>query len=531
MKKTYLGAITLVIAGLLLATYAGAMVRTSQTQKTTVTVNNGTEIGKYLAMAKPIPVDTFSSGNRAATLVANGAHPAAASDSLGNVVVGFEAQDNVWFTTSIDGGSTFNTQAVGWTFTNPPASPDVDSCGEGRFIATLVGNYLDDEGSNLEKFYTADPNNIPDGWTGIYWTTTTLGAGYYDYTSVAVGGYTKGDPVEDAWAYGGHSMIGTYNHTNPAIGTPMFCYSSSTTSGWFYYFDLSKVGGKSTAMDIDPVTLHGFMVWNYDNGGSQDIYYYENNFGVWQPYGGSQIHPDIKDGTINSPGSDDYLDIAALNDHVIIVSQRGSDIVAYYSTNALTSVNEVTIASGGVNPRVVFTDANKATCTFVKSGQVYFATTEDGGATWNTPQAVNEPENQNVPEEFHAADVCSLGAAWSQADGNVYFAHVGTLPPILDITGVTGGMKVSATLSNTGGAAATNVAWTIQITGGLIGRINKTTPGTVSSLAPAGTSAIASKGLILGLGTIQVKISAVCDEGASKTVTIPGKILLFFIKI
>ena len=536
-KTTYLGAITLVIAGLLIVVSASAMVQTSQIQpqKPTVVIKNGHEIeGRDIATAKSLQTaNRYSPVPRAAVLVATGTHPAAASDSLGNVVAGFEADDNVWFTASIDGGASFNTNAVGWTFTNPPSYPDADSCGDGRYIGTMVGNYLDDEGSDLIKCFTADPNNIPDGWPdAMYWIGTTLGAGYYDYTSVACAGYTKGDPTEDAWAYGGHSMVGTYNHTVPIIGTPFFTYqSTSVGNAWFYRMDTTKTGGTSTAMDIDQTLLHGFAVWNYQNGDNMDIYAYENNFGVWQPYGGSYIHPDIKEKTINSVGNDTYLDIAALNNHVIIVSQRDGDVVAYYSANALTTVNEQLIATGAVNPRVVFTSEGNATCTFIKDQKVYFSTTEDGGATWSTPEAINEPENQNVPEEFKGADVCGLGALWQQSDGNIYFASIGSLPPILDITSITGGTKVSATITNTGGTAATNVKWTMEITGGILKRINKTYTDTILTLDPASPQPIQSTGLILGLGKITITISAVCDEGASKQVSIEGKVFIFFIKI
>ena len=238
--------------------------------------------------------------------------------------------------------------------------------------------------------------------------------------------------------------------------------------------------------------------------------------------------------TITSAGNDTSVDIAALNNNVIIVSQRDGDIVAYYSSNALTTVNEVTIDTGAVNPRVAFSDENKATCSFIKSGQVYVSFTDDGGATWSTPEAIDEPENVNVPSEFKAADTCSLGVQWQQEDGNIYFAAAGSqppVPPILAISGITGGTKLTATITNTGGSAATNVAWTMTITGGILGRINKTYTGNIPTLAPAGGQAIQSTGIILGLGKITIAISAVCDEGASKQVSIAGRVLIILIRI
>jgi len=536
-KTTYLAAITLVIAGLLIVVSASAMVQTSQTQKQkpVVTINYEPMIeGRDIAMAtslntasRPVPL--------AAVPVATGIHPAAASDLFGNLIAGFEADDNVWFTTSIDGGASFNENAVGWTFVNPPSYPDADSCGDGRFIGAITPSYFDNEGSDLHKVITADPNNIPDGWSAVYWTWTAVGAGYYDFTSVACGGYTNGS-AEDSWAFGGHSMIGTYNHATPYVGTPLYSYQSSEAgNGWIYRFDTTKLGGTSTAMDIDPETKHGFAIWNYNNAGNMDIYAYESDYSEWVIITGTSLgHPDIKEITIASAGNDTAIDIAALNNNVIIVSQRDGDIVAYYSSNALSSVDEVTIDTGAVNPRVAFSDENKATCSYIKGGQVYVSLTEDGGATWSTPEAIDEPENVDVPSESRASDTCGLGAVWQQLDGNIYFAAVGSappVPPILDISGITGGTKVAATITNTGGSAATNVAWTMKITGGILGRINKTYTGNIATIAPAAGQAIQSTGLVLGLGAITITISAVCDEGASKQVSSSGKVLIFFIRI
>jgi len=539
-KTTYLEAITLVIAGLLIVVSASAMVQTSQIQqpKPTVVIEYGDEnevcdtaTVQYLQSA-----NSYSPVPRAAVLVATGTHPAAASDKLGNVVAGFEAPDesevmNVWFTASIDGGASFNTNAAGWEITEPPSLPDVDSCGDGRFIGGMVPNFNANQGSELYKVITADPNNIPDAWDCPFWSFNDAGPGYYDFKAVACAGYTKGDPVEDAWAYGGHSMVGTWNLTAPVVDTPMYSYQSTEAgNAWIYRIDYTKTGCTSTAMDIDQTTKYAFAIWNYNNAGNKDIYVYESNFGVWS----SQQHPKIKSLSILSVGNDTYLDIAALSNHVIIVSQRDGDIVAYYSANALSTVNQVTIDTDAVNPRVVFTGEHNATCSFIKDQKVYFSTTVDGGATWTTPEAIDEPENVDVPEEFKAADVCGFGALWQQLDGNIYFASIGTLPPlppILDITSIKGGMKVSATISNTGGSNATNVIWTMKVTGGLLKLINKTYTDNISTIAVSGGQVIQSTGLILGLGAITITISAVCNEGASKQVTKAGKVLLFFIKI
>jgi hypothetical protein len=161
-----------------------------------------------------------------------------------------------------------------------------------------------------------------------------------------------------------------------------------------------------------------------------DVYISVMDFGTWEPYSGYVIHPDVTDLVIEATGNDNQIDISALNDNIIVVSERDGDIVAYYSTDGLVTMTESPIATGAVNPRIVHTNDLTATCTFIQGGSVYYSTTEDGGQTWSPPEIIDEPENSDVPGEFMAADVCGFGAAWmNSADGNIYFASLGGAPP------------------------------------------------------------------------------------------------------
>jgi len=101
------------------------------------------------------------------------------------------------------------------------------------------------------------------------------------------------------------------------------------------------------------------------------------------------------------------------------------------------------------------------------------------------------------------------------------------LEPELTIGDLAGGFGVSATITNTGDADATNVAWKIALDGGLI-ILGKETTGTIATLAPAASEPIKSS-LILGFGRTTITITATCDEGASDDLTGSGFVFLVFV--
>ncbi len=72
---------------------------------------------------------------------------------------------------------------------------------------------------------------------------------------------------------------------------------------------------------------------------------------------------------------------------------------------------------------------------------------------------------------------------------------------------ITGGQGVTAVISNTGTADAEQISWTLEVHGGILGRINKTFTGTIDHLA-SGASETVSTGMFFGLGKIQVTATA-----------------------
>ncbi|MCJ7696964.1 MAG: PKD domain-containing protein, partial [Thermoplasmata archaeon] len=79
--------------------------------------------------------------------------------------------------------------------------------------------------------------------------------------------------------------------------------------------------------------------------------------------------------------------------------------------------------------------------------------------------------------------------------------------PVIEIGTITGGLfKVKAVVKNPGTGAATNVAWSINLAGGII-LLGKATTGTIPTLAAGGTATITSK-MIVGFGKTVITVTA-----------------------
>lgn len=511
-------AITLIIAGLMVTVSATAMIQqVSSEEKQTLTL---TKMGKGIvdmdmALAKTMDAKIMRKTTFDGTPLFNGYTPTVASDAS-NVCLGFQDDQTVWFTGSVDGGQSWPQDAIGYQIEELPEKPDVDACGDGRFLGGMVPNYMDNEGSALYKWEISDITDFSaEGYSLLYWTWGDVGDGYTDFIDVAVGAYTATDPAENEWAYGVHTMQGDLGGDGPQ---PFMSYQFNSDGwAWIYSFGGELIGGESTSVDIDPATLYMYGVWNYFDQETQqnEILIEIMDFGTWDDYEGYPIHPEIGGYTLSTSGSDDAVDISAQNNNVIIVSERDGQIVAYVSFDGFqTDITEVVIAAEGESPRVVHSGDNKATCVFVKNGELYFVTTDNGGTTWSTPV------KQSGTEEVVIGDVASLGMAY-EAEGVVYYAAGGGDIPIIGIGDIKGGFGVTVEITNTGTGDATDVPYTITATGGLLGMINKQTEGTVS--IPAGSSQTVSLPMIIGIGKVTVEVTA-----ASASETVQGTQILIF---
>jgi len=123
-----------------------------------------------------------------------------------------------------------------------------------------------------------------------------------------------------------------------------------------------------------------------------------------------------------------------------------------------------------------------------------------------------------------AKDVNDRESDWSPAHPIAISEGVAEI----QIQTITGGLfKVKTSIKNTGSLIATDIDWSITLTGGAF--IGKETTGNIPSLAPGASQAISSK-LIIGFGKTVVTVSATCPE-SSDIKEQNGTILLVFIKL
>jgi hypothetical protein len=151
---------------------------------------------------------------------------------------------------------------------------------------------------------------------------------------------------------------------------------------------------------------------------------------------------------------------------------------------------------------------------------LYVSHTIDGGATWTTPERVNDAEG-TVAAAYHCGSVTYGGAVvWaddSAGNDDIYFENVGLPPaPIIGIGEISGGFGVKATVTNTGSVDAESVAWSILFDGPVFVGSEKT--GTVN--IPAGGDTTISSGFIFGIGRADISITA-----GDKSTTASGLVL------
>jgi hypothetical protein len=102
--------------------------------------------------------------------------------------------------------------------------------------------------------------------------------------------------------------------------------------------------------------------------------------------------------------------------------------------------------------------------------------------------------------------------------------------PALRLSFTQGGFGVSAKIENTGTATATQISWTMNVTGGVLNRIHTQRTGTVDTL-DAKTATFIKAGGFLGLGPITIELKATCAQGVTATKTAQGTIILCWVKL
>jgi hypothetical protein len=324
---------------------------------------------------------------------------------------------------------------------------------------------------------------------------------------------------------------------------PIFNYANygDETQGWSSYFG-EYPGCENAAIEIDQSNGLFYAVFDIYRTSQWDLLLIR---GDAHDDGTGHIEY-LADSFIGGTENTKYPAVDVKDNKVIIVAQSDEagteDIVCYYSDDAGVTWDKTFVGASGSDdelyPKIV-SFGDTAICTFIVNDDLYYASTEDGGATWSAPEKVND-QTGSVDSEFRDTDITYDGTVvWTDlrnANDDIYLDNIAETPtfPILSFGSfaAAGLGKVSIPVTNIGSADATNVNVTITVTGGILGRINKTKTETITTLAMNEEVTVTTEGLIFGLGAIVLTAKASCIEATPPIVTKTGsgKVFIVFIR-
>lgn len=191
-------------------------------------------------------------------------------------------------------------------------------------------------------------------------------------------------------------------------------------------------------------------------------------------------------------------------------NEKGNkDIVCFHSTDGFSTTVKTLIANSlddETNPSII-SYGDVAQCTFIKSGNLYETHSTDNGVTWSEPIKINDQDG-TVEAGWHTSELTRGGnVIWvDNRDGNsdIYFDSTGVPAPVINIVEIKGGFGATAKLTNTGGADANDIDWSITFDGPVF--IGKENSGTVS--IPVGGEETIKSGFIFGIGKVTITVTA-----------------------
>jgi hypothetical protein len=541
MKKLYLLAITFVVAGL--------MITSATSIATKSNISNDNTAQTLMVPSKTVQSVKISNNHgamplSAGTIIATGDypafHPTLAAGTSDNIFVGADISTDgstyyPTFLASSDGGITW---PDGGYFPDSAgaSNPSVDFKPLG-FYATITPS-VDTSGS----IWIIDGTDVT-ALTGGTWDFSSNGFDSFINFKIACYTHAGHDAQNDtgAWNWGSLAFTG-YNNYNGANtpGCPFVFYQTDDAGNGVIGWVQNSGGCVHANNDIDLVTNMSYEVYDRLVGSDYQILVRKDNMGQWTNSGSYYSHPMVSTKTLTVSGSLQCPDVIAESNIVLIVVQSdvagNQDIICYHSSNGGSSYTPTTVSSDPADelyPTITWMKTGNAVCTYVRGSESYSKISTDGGVTWGAEARVSD--ETIAPVENNAHDVYGIGgdayAIWQDGRGavtNIYFdkfAH--TAAPRIEIGTVAGGVgKVTMEVKNTGDADATNVAWSISVTGGILHKINVQTSGTIATLAAGSSVQVSTDKFIIGLGAITVGLTA--DQA---TATKTGKVILVLVKI
>ena len=523
-KTTYLVAITLVIAGLVV-TSASSM---PMDKKNSVTVNKINAVSQELTAPTmrvtqpvqkiPMRLDTTPAIEASGDQL----HPTFGRSAAGiHMVAFYDADlDEIIWTYSDDDGMNYDSgiyySGLGGDY------PSFKNWDANRFFGTYLTDYLDLGGGPTYLYEVNDATQLSDTTLNplTYWDWSSYG--WYDMLDIDI----ACDSHFDTFDFGIEALVTSTTYGSTYVNGPTIMYATSETGGtisWYYGLD----GCEHADIDIDLATDYSYAAYDWYNDSIWKLVVRVSDFSNMDT-GFDAIYDIVGTGNLQFPA------VAAYNDKTVVLAQTdeagNNDIVCLYSANKMVTVSQSTVADDvddETYPDVRVDADGNFVCTFFKNDKLYKSTSDDGGVTWSVAEEIDD-----AVAEYKSADITDFAVQGlfeksNGADVDIWLTPLAEEPvvPIIEIVSIAGGLGVSADIKNTGTGDATNVNWSITVTGGILKLINKTASGTIASLAVGATETVKT-GIIFGLGTISITVTADTD-----TATATGKQLIIFSKI
>jgi hypothetical protein len=462
-------------------------------------------------------------------------HPTIAMDKSGFLFGAYSYQtsifeSNIYYTYSQDSGETWE-YAGAYNLEGFYDFAAVDYRGsDSAFVATFAPDPADLDGSAQYRLIVNDPLD-QDTWDIAYWDWASS-FNQRGRVSPDIAGYDNNGEAPE-WYYG--IIVDTQTSDNPEYlgeNAPVLNWADYTdqNSGWFWIWT-DFADSAHACVDIDRSNGYTYAAWDWYNESTpeqgRDILLFRGDTHDWM------VENWVMNVTLLGGTEENTCpDVGAENGYIYVVAQSSvgetgqQDIICFYSHDGGDTWETTTIAADPTSDEQypsLHTTGIGANCVFVKDGNLYISSTEDGGVTWSTPERMND-EDGSVLQEYRTAKVTTAGrTVWTDIrNGNedVYYTS-GTITPVINVKSISKGVGVTAIIENVGTGDATDVPCEITIDAPvmILGGVS-----TMTINVPVGSEVEIKSDFVLGLGPATITVKA---GTAEKEET--GTVILFFI--